>query len=84
MMGIKKDRVIIVSGTDKASELYNVAGVIKMIASKKITYTQIGHNVHMFTYKANESKEKDLRELLRKNFPNFKFGYLNEKVEEEA
>lgn len=77
-----RNRMVIISGTDSAVTLFDIACTIKMIQEHdKIKYAPVGgeSHTHMIGYKCDDECQKDIASILGNSYPNLKFAYLNKK-----
>lgn len=76
---VRRNRVVIVKGTENCRDLYDMIGTIRMIKeSEKISYLPVGEgtSMHMIGYKATDDEQDTIKILLEKYYPEVKFTYL--------
>lgn len=78
--GTRKERVVVINGTDSGRELYNIAGLIRMQTNtKKFEYLPASTEapVNMFKYTADTESQKLLEKSLKEFYPHLNFAYLS-------
>ena len=81
----KKERIIVVRGTDRACRVYDVVCLIRMLTNRKeIDYLPISASVHMIQYKATDKQQREIELLFQKECTELEFGYLMETNKKEV
>ncbi|MEE1301631.1 MAG: hypothetical protein UHD64_02510 [Bacteroidales bacterium] len=79
----KKERIIVVKGTDRACRVYDVVCLIRMLTNRKeIDYLPISASVHMIQYKATDKQQREIVQLFQNECSELEIGYLVETKKE--